>query len=154
MHLYHSFLSFQVGRSFLHAADARIKLACLIAWEVMIWYVDLRGTLFLLGAVFLLYALSRVSLLRACEAMKFILILACAIFVIPLIFSLYRHGLTTFLQTALRSPVLYSSAHYAFRLCTIALVAHLFTTTTPVGRLVDVLEWCLLPWKRFVERWG
>lgn len=148
MQLHDSFLSFQSGSSFLHDADPRIKLACLITWELMIWYTDLHGALLLLGTTLLLYALCRVSLLRAYATMKIVLLLACTIIAIPFSIALYRHGFTTPLQIELFTTPLRPSVHYALRLCTIALVAHLFTATTTTGRWVDALEWLLLPWSR------
>lgn len=115
----------------------------------MIWYTDLHGALLLLGATLLLYAICRVSLLRACAAMKIILFLSFTIIIVPLIISLYRYGFVAQPQTELFSDALRSSAHYALRLCAIAFMAHLFAATTPAGHWVNALEWLLLPWQNF-----
>lgn len=150
MQLHTSLLRFQYGRSFLHAADVRVKIGCLILWQALIWYTELSGILSLLVIVSMLYAVCRISFFRACVATRIIILMALFSVVVPLVLLLRNEGVAGWQGMAhlIDDGGRLFNVRYALRLVTTALLSQLFVSTTPISRWVDGVEWILLPWRR------
>ena len=130
----------------MHKSDARVKLLCLLVWQLLIWRTDTVAVLSVLATVCVLYIACRVSLSRTVVAIRIIILLSLASVAVPALAMVYRSGWAPYLSDAAAGRI--ANGRYALRLLTTALTAHLFATTTPVARWVDAIEWLLLPFRR------
>jgi len=135
------FLSYQPGESFLHRADARVKLLALILWQFLIWNSDLYGVLMLLALVALLHPLCHLSLRRALFTIRVVIFFALFALLAPLLASAIQEGIRATYNELY--ALLAINLRYALRLITTALLAGLWTTTSAIARWVDAIEFFL-----------